>query len=312
MTWPIPAEAANSAEWLRTTLEALVLKYANVAERPPRRTQEQVELDELTEEAAAIWVGIRTSWVPDEVVVHIEAGLLPAGWPEARISGVRDTLITAARDLREDLRADRSRLDTCRDRAAHRATRVREWRIRAEEDARAEQIRRSDEDAARRRQRIAAERQLAAMEALAEREHMMQAHNRPAPAPDPQPFGVSHAGAEHLVAMWMRHLGVLDAVVTPLSGDGGIDVVSSDFVAQVKNLTGFVPVQDVRALFGVAASESKRGLLFTSGAVTTEGLAFADRVDMALIRYDAIAGTLEGLNEIGVRAVERSIAEAWS
>lgn len=135
--------------------------------------------------------------------------------------------------------------------------------------------------------------------------------NRPAPAPDPQIFGVSHEGAEHLTAMWMRHLGVLDAEVTRYSSDGGVDVASAEYVVQVKNLTGSVPVQDIRALYGVASADGKRALLFTSGSITVEGLAFATRVHMPLIRYDAVAGTVTGVNEVGKRAVEFSIPEAW-
>ncbi|MFK4804335.1 hypothetical protein ACI3KX_00570 [Microbacterium sp. ZW CA_36] len=58
--------------------------------------------------------------------------------------------------------------------------------------------------------------------------------NRRTPAPDPQIFGVSHEGAEHLTAMWMRHLGVLDAEVTRYSGDGGVDVASAEYVVQLR------------------------------------------------------------------------------
>lgn len=42
----------------------------------------------------------------------------------------------------------------------------------------------------------------------------------PIPAPPPQPYGVSHAGAEHLVAAWMRHMGAVDATPTQVSRDG--------------------------------------------------------------------------------------------
>ena len=176
-------------------------------------------------------------------------------------------------------------------------------------------------------QRDDIERRLAAHRMNAERRRAAIAHrveekqeaevrrvrwlNRPAPAPAPQVFGVSHEGAEHLTAMWMRHLGVLDAEVTRYSGDGGVDVASAEYVVQVKNLTGSVPVQDIRALYGVAAADGKRALLFTSGSITAEGLAFAERVHMPLIRYDAIAGTVTGVNAVGERAVEFSIPEAW-
>lgn len=144
-----------------------------------------------------------------------------------------------------------------------------------------------------------------------ERERQARWLSRPAPAPDPQPFGVSHEGAEHLTAAWMRHLGVLDAAVTQFTGDGGIDVESSEFIVQFKNFTGSVPVGEVRSLFGVAAADAEKCLLFTSGTITSEGVIFADRVGMALVRYDAVAGSLAGINELGLRVVEFSVPEAF-
>lgn len=134
--------------------------------------------------------------------------------------------------------------------------------------------------------------------------------NRPATAPDPQPYGVSHEGAEHLSAAWMRHLGVLDAEVTAFSGDGGIDVDSLQFVAQVKNYTGAVPVEEIRALFGVATIEGKRAVLFTSGILTAAGAEFADRAGIIVIQYNAVEGTLRGLNDLGRKAVAVELTAA--
>lgn len=130
---------------------------------------------------------------------------------------------------------------------------------------------------------------------------------RPAPAPDLQPFGVSHEGAERLVTAWMRHLGALDAETTRVAGDGGIDVVSEKFIVQVKNYAGSIAVVDVRALYGVAAAEGKHPLMFTSGTITVEGLAFANRVGMAALKYSAEEGTLHGLNPLGEHIVEHGL-----
>lgn len=136
--------------------------------------------------------------------------------------------------------------------------------------------------------------------------------NRPNPAPEPQPYGVSHEGAEHLVAAWMRHLGVRDAHVTSYSQDGGIDVESVEYVAQVKNYVGAVSVKEIRELHGVATADGKRALMFTSGTVTQEGRIFAKRVGIALIGYDAQRGTLRGLNGLGSRVIDRSIPLAFT
>lgn len=128
-----------------------------------------------------------------------------------------------------------------------------------------------------------------------------------APRPDPpapQPYGVSHAGAEHLVAAWMRHLGALDAQPTQVSGDGGIDVISSGYIAQVKNLaTGTtVPVAHIRDLAGVAHVDGRKAAMFTSGIYSSGGSEFADRAGIALFRYDAVRGILTPANNHATRA----------
>lgn len=143
----------------------------------------------------------------------------------------------------------------------------------------------------------------AVSEYMAQEELAQQHLSRPAPAPDPQPFGVSHEGAEHLAAAWLRHLGVADAEVTRFSGDGGVDVESEHYVAQVKNYAGTVPVEELRALHGVATIEGKRAILLTSGALTVAGAEFADRAGMIVLHYDAVGANLTGLNDLGVLAV---------
>jgi hypothetical protein len=125
--------------------------------------------------------------------------------------------------------------------------------------------------------------------------------NRPAPMPGPLPYGVSHRGAELIVAEWMRFLGVLDAEATRFSADGGIDVTSETVVAQVKNYTGTVPVEDVRAMFGVAVALKLTPWFFTSGYFTTEAIKFAERVEMPCFHYSPERGGLEALNEPALR-----------
>lgn len=124
-------------------------------------------------------------------------------------------------------------------------------------------------------------------------------------APSPQPFGVSHQGAERLAAEWMRHLGVRDAVVTKYSGDGGIDVESPHVVAQVKNIhpASSVPIAQIRDLHGTATHRGKGAVLFTSGRVSAAGETFADETGIALIRYEAEKGTISGLNRKGRKVI---------
>lgn len=114
--------------------------------------------------------------------------------------------------------------------------------------------------------------------------------------PSSQPYGVSHEGAESLVRDWMAYMGISSATVTRLSGDGGIDVDSNEFVAQVKNYRDAVGAGPVRELLGVAIAEGKKPLFFTSGYFTSEAQAFAEKAQLPLFVYDAQNGTLECVN----------------
>lgn len=127
--------------------------------------------------------------------------------------------------------------------------------------------------------------------------------NRPAPAPAAQPYGVSPRGAEHLVADWMRHIGILDANVTPEKADGGIDVVSETHLAQVKHYAGKVSVIEVRELYGVAAARGKQALFFTSTGYTAEATQFAALTEVPLFVYDAEQGLLKGSNALATAMV---------
>ncbi|QGU28194.1 restriction endonuclease [Microbacterium oryzae] len=132
-----------------------------------------------------------------------------------------------------------------------------------------------------------------------------------AAAPAAQPYGVAHEGAEALCAAWMRHLGVADAAVTRFSRDGGIDVDSLNFVAQVKNYSKkYVSVKEVRELFGVAKHCGKFPLLFTSSGLTTDAQDFASSASIATFRYDAMQGALIPLNRLAALAIRDGISRA--
>lgn len=126
---------------------------------------------------------------------------------------------------------------------------------------------------------------------------------RPQP-PAPQPYGVSHEGAETLVRDWMLHLGFETATVTRQTSDGGIDVVARTHIAQVKNYKDGVGVSAIRELYGVAVSENKKPLFFTSGYYSTDALIFAERNGIALLIYSAEEGSLKEGNKEGVQIIK--------
>ena len=162
------------------------------------------------------------------------------------------------------------------------AAAVARWQARRDEEAVREDLRRAE-----------AERQ----ERIGRREPVCG-------PPTPQPFGVSHEGAEHLVCQWMKHLGEGSATVTRVAKDGGVDGDGERFIAQVKNYTGSVGAPEVQAMAGIAAGDGRRPLFFTSGTYTVDAMRFAEQVGMPLLCYDAMRGTLMGANARGAAVVD--------
>lgn len=303
--------------WTFTTLTALVDAHLNHARAVISSGQGVAAVSVVADQAAKEWEKHTVGWVPAPVSELINTALVEQADRESAMRQARDI-----RNARIAERTARAKAEIARQKQVEYQREQEELaRVAAEKaQERARQKQRQQEELARiaehQRELEEVARVKAEAEALAraadEAVRQERWRNRPAPAPPPQPFGVSHEGAESLCAAWMRHLGVLDAEVTKYVGDGGIDVESEQYVAQVKNYTGSVAVADVRALFGVAVADDRHPILFTSGTITSEGRAFAARIRMALIHYDALDGTLRGLNTLGGACIEYSIPEAFA
>lgn len=124
--------------------------------------------------------------------------------------------------------------------------------------------------------------------------------------PEAQPFGVSHEGAEHLVAGWLNYLGQAEVQVTQFVGDGGVDVETEDLVVQVKNYgEGGVSSPELRDLLGTATAAAKGAALFTSSRLTKDARTFAEENEIACIAYDAKLATLSALTPAGKRLLEQ-------
>ena len=93
--------------------------------------------------------------------------------------------------------------------------------------------------------------------------------------------------AESDCADWLRTHGEPSARLTKEGADGGVDIVSNRFVCQVKNYKGSVGEPAIRDLYGVSVAEGKTPLFFTTGTYTKSAIEFADRVEIALIIFDA-------------------------
>lgn len=125
--------------------------------------------------------------------------------------------------------------------------------------------------------------------------------------PAPLPYGASAKGAEKLCRDWMIFLGVGDAATTTYSQDGGIDITSEKYVAQVKNYIGSVGAPEIQQLVGAAFASNKSPIFFTSGLYTAAAKLAAESVEMPLLVYDAEAGTLVGANTFGEKIVREGL-----
>lgn len=121
-------------------------------------------------------------------------------------------------------------------------------------------------------------------------EHVRKVAIEPPPA---LPYGVSDLGAEYLARDWMLAMGIHDATVTQFTADGGVDVESAEWVAQVKNYRGTIGIESVRALAGVASSSGKKPIFFTTGRYPRSAHTFAEASGMALFRLLPNEGKLE-------------------
>jgi hypothetical protein len=127
------------------------------------------------------------------------------------------------------------------------------------------------------------------------------------PAPEPQRYGVSARGAELWVADALRWLGATDVEVTQQSGDGGVDVLTSDYAVCVKHYAGTIPVEEVREIFGVSTVMRRTPMLWTSGSLTLAGAEFAEVGPVPAFHYDVETATILALNQHAQDLLDRGI-----
>lgn len=109
--------------------------------------------------------------------------------------------------------------------------------------------------------------------------------------------------AEFLAKRWMEFLGEDRCFVSAATRDGGADVVSERFMAEVKHHASFISPAMVRAVVGVAHVEGKRALFFALSGYTPASVEFADRAGAALFVYDYARGTLAARSKAATKAL---------
>lgn len=133
------------------------------------------------------------------------------------------------------------------------------------------------------------------------------------PGPAPEPDGVDHVSAEYWICEWMQAMGAADAIVTQLSNDGGIDIQSEHYIAQVKHYEGSVPISHVRDFLGVVATDElgRSGLFFNAGVYPRTAGELLDRLDVAAFTYDVRTATVRAHNSAAEVALERGLNPDW-
>jgi tetratricopeptide (TPR) repeat protein len=92
--------------------------------------------------------------------------------------------------------------------------------------------------------------------------------------------------AEVAARDWMRHLGFSDSRLPNSGADGGVDVRSSDAVAQVKKELSPTGRPKLQGLYGIATYEGRLALFFTMAGYTNQAVEWGTEAGMALFRLD--------------------------
>jgi hypothetical protein len=92
---------------------------------------------------------------------------------------------------------------------------------------------------------------------------------------------------EFIAACWMKYWGIFDAQVTQASGDGGVDVLSSRFAAQVKFYSNAkVGRPEIQQLYGAALGRGLEPLFFAySSGYSNEALDWATTVGVGCFTF---------------------------
>jgi hypothetical protein len=96
--------------------------------------------------------------------------------------------------------------------------------------------------------------------------------------------------AEFLAMEWLVYFGFEDAFVTNPGQDGGIDVDSSEALAQVKFQALPVGRPVVQQLLGVASLQNKLAFFFSSSGYSSSAVEFADEADISLFEFSINGG----------------------
>lgn len=127
--------------------------------------------------------------------------------------------------------------------------------------------------------------------------------------PAPTPWDVSDEEAVLLCRDWMIFLGATDTVAA--SGtQQSCDLYSHRYLGWVDNRRGNLDVDDVERAASIAGTDGRGALIFVSGGVIPRARQRADLLGVALLRYGAQGGDLDGANSLGRQLCASGLASA--
>lgn len=104
--------------------------------------------------------------------------------------------------------------------------------------------------------------------------------------PSPQ-YNLTARDAELIAAQWMVYWGYYDAKATPIGPDGGIDVIASRALAQVKHRNVKTSRTEINEFHGSAEGSGKDELYFSLSGYTQQALERADEKSIALFIFNS-------------------------
>lgn len=118
-----------------------------------------------------------------------------------------------------------------------------------------------------------------------------------------QPWGATGAAAVELCRRWMLRLGATDTVVARDHASEVCDLYSSHYLAWVESRRGNLDLAVVERAAAMSSSDGRSALVFLAGGVFPTVQDRADALAVALLRFDARAGDLDGANRLGRRVL---------
>ena len=102
--------------------------------------------------------------------------------------------------------------------------------------------------------------------------------------------------AERRACDWLRVNGFEDAALTARGADGGIDIISSRLVAQVKAHSAPIGRPPIQAIYGIAAASGRQAAVFSVSGYSSQAVNWATSNGVALFRLDG--GRVEAANPV--------------